>query len=66
MDGGFRAVSFAERYKKGRINNLVDVLSRPPTSKITSFGTIMYMDPFTHDAYREAYSEVEDFKEVYK
>ena len=26
----------------------------------------MHMDPFTHDAYREAYSEDEDFKEVYE
>jgi hypothetical protein len=27
-------------------------------------GTLMYMDPFAHNAYKEAYIENEDFKEV--
>jgi hypothetical protein len=44
---------------------LEDILSRPPTSKITYLGTLMHMDPFTHDAYIEAYKENEDFKEVF-
>jgi hypothetical protein len=26
----------------------------------------MHMDPFTHDAYKEAYTEDEDFKEVFQ
>jgi len=26
----------------------------------------MYMDPFTHDAYKEAYTKYEDFKEVFQ
>ena len=54
------------KYKKGNTNKLVDMLSGPPTSKITSFGTLMHMEPFTHDSYKEAYSEDEDFKEVYQ
>jgi hypothetical protein len=40
------------------------MLSGPPTSKITTLGTLMHMRPFTHDVYREAYIEDEDFKEV--
>jgi hypothetical protein len=36
----------------------------PPTSKITALETLMHMDPFTHDVYKEAYIKVEDFKEV--
>ena len=53
------------KYKKVSTNKLVDMLSRPPTSNITTFGTLMHMEPFTHDAYIEAYSEDEDFNEVY-
>jgi len=41
------------------------MLSRPPTSNIVDLGTLMHMEPFTHDAYREAYIEDEDFKEVF-
>jgi len=40
------------------------MLSRPPTSNITTFGTLMDMDPFTHDGNKEAYSKDEDFKEA--
>jgi hypothetical protein len=54
------------KYKKGSTNKLVDMLSRPPTSNITTLGTLMHMEPFTHDAYKEAYSEDEDFKEVFQ
>jgi hypothetical protein len=41
------------------------MLSRPPTSNITTLGTLMHMDPLTHDAYKETYTEDEDFKEVF-
>ena len=53
------------KYKKGNTNKLVDMLSRPPTSKITTLGNLMHMEPFTHDAYREACIKYEDFKEVF-
>ncbi len=52
------------KYKKGNTNKLVDMLSRQPTSKITPSRTLMHMEPFTHDAYKEAYIEDEDFNEV--
>jgi hypothetical protein len=42
------------------------MLSMPPTSKITGLVTIMLMDPFTHDAYKEAYTKDEDFKELFQ
>jgi hypothetical protein len=48
------------KYKKGNINKLEDMLSRPPTSKIKTLGTMMHMDPFTHDVYRETYIGDED------
>jgi len=54
------------KYKKGNTKKLVDMLSRPPTSNIIALETIMHTDPFTHDAYREAYSKNENFKEVYQ
>ena len=54
------------KYKKGNKNKLTDMISRPPTSKITALGTLMHMDLFTHDAYREVYLEDEDFKVVYQ
>jgi hypothetical protein len=41
------------------------MLSRPPTSNITSLGTLRHMDPFSHDAYKEVYKEYEYFKEVF-
>jgi len=50
----------------GSTNKLEDMISRPPTSKITALGTLLHLEPFTHYAYREAYSEYEDFKEVYQ
>ena len=53
-------------YKKGSTNKLVEMLSRPSTSKITYLGTLMHMEPLTHDAYKEAYLENEDLKEVYQ
>jgi hypothetical protein len=51
---------------KSNTNRLKNMLSRPSISKITSLGTLMYMDPFTHDANKEAYTEDEDFKEVFQ
>ena len=53
------------KYKKSRTNKLEDMLSRPPTSKIIALGTLMHIEPFTHDAYKEAYTKYEDFKEVF-
>ena len=55
-----------KKHKKGSTNKLAYVLSRPPTSKITSSGTLTYMDSFTHDAYKEEYTKDEDFKEVFQ
>jgi hypothetical protein len=42
------------------------MLSRPPTTKITTLGTLMHMDPFIHDPYKEEYIEDEDIKEVFQ
>jgi hypothetical protein len=42
------------KYKKGITNKLKNMLLRPPTSKITALGTLMHMEPFTHDAFKEA------------
>jgi hypothetical protein len=42
------------------------MLSRPPTSKITTLGTLMHMEPFTLNAYKEVYTKDEDFKEVFQ
>jgi hypothetical protein len=53
------------KYKKGITNRLAYMLSRPPTSNITALGTLMHMGNFTHDAYREAYTQDYDFKEVF-
>jgi hypothetical protein len=54
------------KYKKGDTNKLEYMLSRQPTPKITALGTLMHMDPFTHYAYKEAYTKYEDFKEVFQ
>jgi hypothetical protein len=39
------------KYKKGNTNKLVDMLSRTPSTKVTTFGILMHMEPFAHDAY---------------
>jgi hypothetical protein len=49
----------------GSKKKLEYMLTRTPTSNITFLGNLMHMDPFTHDAYKEAYIEDEDFKEVF-
>jgi hypothetical protein len=41
------------------------MLSMPPTSNIIALGTLMHMEHFTHDAYKEAYTKDEYFKEVF-
>jgi hypothetical protein len=41
------------------------MLSRPPASNITALGTLMRMEPVSHDAYKEAYIEYEDLKKVF-
>ena len=42
------------------------MLSRSPTTNIISLGTLMHIDTFTHDAYKEEYIEYEEFKEVFQ
>jgi hypothetical protein len=54
------------KYKNGNINKLEDMLSRPPTTKITNFSNFIHMHPFTHDADKDEYIEDEDFKEVFQ
>ena len=53
------------KYKKGSTNNIVDIISIPHTTKITTLGAHVHMEPFTHDAYKE-YAKDEDFKEVFQ
>jgi hypothetical protein len=53
-------------YYKGNTNRLEDMLSMFPTFKITYLGSLMHMDPFTHDAYKEECTEDEDFKEAFQ
>ena len=43
------------KYKKGKTNNLETMLSSPLASNIKSLGTLINIDHFTHDAYKEAY-----------
>jgi hypothetical protein len=40
------------------------MLSRKLTSRITSLGTLMHMEPFTHDTYKKEYIDDEEFKEL--
>ena len=41
------------------------MLSRSPTTNIISLGNLMHIDTFTHDAYKEEYTEYGDMKEVF-
>jgi hypothetical protein len=54
------------KYKKGSTNKLAGMILRPPTPNITALETLMEMEPFTHDAYKYAYREDEDFKQVFQ
>jgi hypothetical protein len=54
------------KYKKGKTNKLANFISRPPSPKITTLRTIMHMDPFIHESYKEEYVEDEEFKRVYQ
>jgi hypothetical protein len=38
------------------------MLSRPPISNITTLETHMNIEHFTHDTYKEAYTEEDNFK----
>ena len=56
-----------KKYNKGSMNKLADgMLSHPPTSKITTLGTLINMNPFINDSYKEAYIKDNDFKEVFQ
>jgi hypothetical protein len=65
VDGFLQQFHLVIKYEKGNIDKLVDVLSSPSTSKIIDLGTIIHMEHFTHDAYKEEYMEDEDFKEAF-
>ena len=54
------------KYNKDNTNKLENMLSRPPTSNIIDLRTLMHMEPFTHDTYKEAYKENQDLKEMFK
>jgi hypothetical protein len=54
------------KYKKGMTNKVADMLSRPPMNKISVVGTIMQLEPFTHEVYEEEYVSDVDFGEVYQ
>jgi hypothetical protein len=64
--GFLQQFHLAINYNKGSTNKSVDIISRPPTSNITSLVTMMHMESLTHDAYKEAYTKYEDFKEVFQ
>lgn len=54
------------KYKKGMTNKVADMLSRPPMNKISVVGTIMQLEPFTHEVDEEEYVSDVDFGEVYQ
>jgi hypothetical protein len=54
------------KYKKGVMNRLANMLSRPPLKKIATIGMIMQLEPFTHELLSEYYEGDEDFRGVYK
>ena len=54
------------KYKNVNTNKLEDILSRNPTTKITSSMNLMWMEPFTCDAYTEGNIDHEDFGEVFQ
>ena len=54
------------KYKNGNTNKLEGMILRPTTTKIIALGTLMHMEPFTRDTYKEGYIKDEDFKEVFQ
>jgi hypothetical protein len=43
------------------------MLLRPPTlGKITTLGSLMHMEMFTHDAYKEEYTKDSDFMVIFQ
>jgi hypothetical protein len=57
VDGVLQQFHLVIKYNKGRTNKFADMLSGPPTSKIITLGTLIHMEPFTHDAYKEEYTK---------
>jgi len=53
------------KYNKGITNKLENMLSRSLTSNSKTLGTLVHIEPFIHNAYKEAYTEDVDFKEVF-
>jgi hypothetical protein len=43
----------------------MNMISRPPTPKIITLGTLMHMEPCTHDAYTEEYIVDEDLRRYF-
>lgn len=50
------------KYKKVNSGKLSNMLSNPSTSKTIVVGTLVHMDPFKHDVYKDVYIEYGDFK----
>jgi hypothetical protein len=53
------------KYNKGNTNNLVHMLSSPPTPRIIYLVTLMHMDPVTHEKYKKKYTNYDDYKEIF-
>ena len=49
------------RYKKGTLNKVADMLSRPIIGAVT----LLKNDSIVHDSYIEQYASDDDFKDVY-
>jgi hypothetical protein len=45
------------KYKKGAMNRLENILSRPPLKKIAAVGMIMKLKPFTHELLTKDYDD---------
>jgi len=50
---------------KENTSKLENMLLRLLTTNITVLGTLMHMETFTHNMYKEGYIKYEDFKEIF-
>jgi hypothetical protein len=53
------------KYNKGNTNKLEDMISIPPTTKVTTLGILMHTYYFTHDTSKEEYIKDEEFNEAF-
>jgi hypothetical protein len=56
VDGVFKEISYGHQVEEGKLKHVGRHDFKATHIQYYNFGTLMHMEPFTHDVYKEAYT----------